>query len=211
MLEAYIVVLAGVILAQAAPGPNLIAVAGVALGTGRIHAIATAIGVSLAIFLWVALVSAGLATVLKLYPELLTVMKVGGGGYLLYLAFKGARAAWNGVRPSIKTDGSSYTLFSAFQKGFLVNITNPKSAMMWSSVATFLFGSGFSAVQVLLFAPLGALSALCIYGFYGYLFSSDMMRALYVKAARWFEAAFAAAFGTIGGKLFFDGLKEIEQ
>jgi threonine/homoserine/homoserine lactone efflux protein len=52
MLEAYLVTLAGVLLGQIAPGPNLLAVAGAALGQGRRAAGFVALGVATAIFAW---------------------------------------------------------------------------------------------------------------------------------------------------------------
>ncbi len=211
MLEVYLITLAGVSMGQAAPGPNLLAVAGVALGQGRRPAVFTALGVALAILIWVALIALGLTAVFNLYPALLTVMKLVGGGYLLWIAFRGAKAAVSGSKPSIKAIEDNVSNMAAFRHGFLVNMTNPKSALMWSAVATFMFGSGLSDWQVLLFAPIGAFTAFCIYGTYGLLFSSGLARSLYARAARWFEAAFAAAFGLIGGKLFLDGLRELKQ
>ena len=47
MLEIYLITLAGVSMGQAAPGPNLLAVAGAALGQGRKPAIFTALGVAM--------------------------------------------------------------------------------------------------------------------------------------------------------------------
>jgi threonine/homoserine/homoserine lactone efflux protein len=88
-------------------------------------------------------------------------------------------------------------------------MTNPKSALMWSAVASFLYGSGFDSLAVLLFGPFTFCSASLIYGTYGLLFSSGLAMSAYARFARWFEAAFAAVFGTLGAILLIDGIRDL--
>lgn len=209
MLEVYIVTLAGVMLGQIAPGPNLLAVAGAALGQGRRAAVFLALGVATAVFAWVMIAAFGLATLLAIYPFLLTAMKLLGGGYLCFLALKALHAAARGGDPAFRASQANWTPLSAWRRGLLVNLTNPKSALMWGAVATFLFGSGLSAPQVLGFAPIGFVSALTVYGTYGVLFSSGLAKRAHASFARGAEALFGLAFGAIGGKLVADGLGEI--
>lgn len=211
MLEIYAVTLVGIVLGQVTPGPNLLAVAGAALGQGRRAATFVALGVATAIFVWVTLAAFGLALVLAVAPALLTVMKLLGGGYLCFIALKSLRAAWRGGNPAFGAGETHWTDLAAWRRGVLVNLTNPKSALMWAAVATFLFGSGLSAPQVLGFAPLGFVSALVVYGTYGVLFSSGVARRAYARFARAVEALFGLAFGAIGGKLVADGMVEIAR
>lgn len=195
-------------LGQIASGPNLLAVAGAALGQGRRAAIFVALGVATAIFVWVALAAMGLATLLALYPSLLTAMKLLGGGYLCFLALRALRAAMRAGDPAFRTAPADWTRLGAWRRGVLVNLTNPKSALMWAAVATFLFGSGLDAQQVMGFAPIGFASALVVYGTYGMLFSSGLGRRGYARFARRVEALFGLAFGAIGGKLLADGIAD---
>ncbi len=209
MLEAYLVTLAGVVLGQIAPGPNLLAVAGAALGQGRRAAGFVALGVATAIFAWVTVAALGLATLLAIYPSLLTGMKLIGGGYLCFLALKALWAAARGHDTAFRASRADWTPLSAWRRGLLVNLTNPKSALMWTAVATFLFGSGLAAPQVLGFAPIGFTSALVVYGTYAVLFSSGLAKRAYLRFARAIEALFGLAFGALGGKLLADGVSEI--
>lgn len=210
MLHAYLVTLTGLALAQIAPGPNLLAVAGAALGQGRVAAVFTALGIATAIFVWVSLVAFGLGTVLLVYPSLLTGMKLLGGGYLCFLAAKALLAARRGGATAFHADArTDLTPGAAWRRGLLVNLTNPKSALVWAAVGTFLYGSGLSAAQVAGFAPVGFTSALLIYGTYGLLFSSGPARRTYGRFAHLFEAMFGLAFGVIGGKLVLDGMGEL--
>lgn len=210
MIEIYLLTLAGIMLGQILPGPNLLAVAGAALGQGRKAASFVALGVATAIFIWVALAAFGLGALLAIFPALLTT-KLIGGFYLCYLAFKAFRSAARGSDAAFGAHRADWTAFDAWRHGFLVNITNPKSALMWGAVTTFLFGSGLSALQVLGFAPLGFTSALLVYGVYAFLFSSRVARGSYGRFARHVQALFGLAFGAIGGKLVADGCSEIAR
>lgn len=209
MLEIYAVTLAGVLLGQIAPGPNLLAVAGAALGQGRRAAVLVALGVATAIFIWVTVAAFGLATLLIIYPPLLTAMKLLGGGYLCYLAVKALLTAGRGGEPAFKANRAEWTGLGAWRRGLLVNLTNPKSALLWGAVATFLFGSGLSGPQVLGFAPIGFISAFTVYGIYATLFSTGVAKRAYARFTRAIEALFGLAFGAIGGKLLADGVGEI--
>lgn len=205
----YLLVLAGIVPAQLAPGPNLVAVAGVALGEGRRNAAFVAFGVATAIFIWVSLSAFGLAAVIAVFPPLMTAMKILGGGYLLFLAIKSARAALSGAPPRFNAgEEAPRRRRQAFRRGLLVNLTNPKSAMMWAAVATFMIGAGLTPWQVMAFAPIGFASAFAVYGSYAVLFSSAPARRAYSRFAKVFEGVFAAAFGVLGGQLVVSGIRE---
>jgi threonine/homoserine/homoserine lactone efflux protein len=211
MLQAYLMMLTAVIIGQIAPGPNLMAVAGAALGQGRRSAFFLTLGVATAIFIWVTVAAFGLATLLKLYPSLLTVMKILGGSYLCFLAVKSLVAAWRGGDPRIQAHHADWTPLGAWRRGLLVNLTNPKAALLWSAVATFLYGAGLSTSQVLGFAPVGFSSAVIIYGVYSVLFSSGLAKRAYARFARGIEILFGCAFGAIGGKLVVDAVRDVAK
>lgn len=209
MLEAYLITLLGVMAAQASPGPNLVAVASVSLAQGRRAGLFVVAGVSSGMLVWSLATAYGLATVLDLFPWSLTAMRIIGGGYLMWLAFKGLKAALRNEPGTIRASSNALTSTQAWLRGFLVLLTNPKAVMMWAAVATFLFGAGLTAEQVLLFGPVGAISGFVIYGFYAFLFSTQVANRTYKKLSNWIEILFSASFGLLGGKLIYDGIKEI--
>lgn len=211
MLDVYLTAVVGVVLAQAAPGPNFMAVAGAALGQGRRAAIFTVLGVATGMLVWAAAVAFGLAAVLALYPSLLSGMKLVGGAYLLYLAARAVLAAWRGGATSVQASRERLGALAAWRRGLLVILTNPKAALMWTAVATFLFGSGLSAPAVLSFGPVAFVSATLIYGGYGLLFSTGMALRAYARFARAVEALLGLTFGALGGKLIADGVGELRS
>jgi threonine/homoserine/homoserine lactone efflux protein len=212
VLTVWLTALAGVALGQIAPGPNLLAVASTALSQGRRPALMVALGVATSVFVWVTVAVLGLAALIAALPAALTAMKLAGGGYLCFLALKALRAAWRGApRDLAAAAGAPLSGLRAYGRGVAVNLTNPKSALMWSAVATYLIGSGLTTGQALAFAPLGAASALIVYASYAALLSSGPARSGYAAFARRVEAGFGLAFGLVGGRLVVDGLRDLAR
>lgn len=211
MLYAFFVTWLGVCAAQASPGPNLLAVADAALGQGRRPALLVVSGIATGSLLWALLTALGLSALFAAYPLLLTVLKFAGGCYLLYM---GMRALWSirrGEGMVIVANAGPLSDIAAWRRGFVVVITNPKAALMWSAIATFLFGTGLSQWEVLAFGPVVALSALTIYGTYGLLFSTGMAIGVYERFARVIQGVFGLAFGALGGALVWSGLRDLRS
>lgn len=211
MLHAYLIALMGIALAQISPGPNLFAVAGAGLGHGRRAAFCVVLGIASGIMVWVIAAALGLGVLIALNPAILTAMKVIGGGYLCFLGFKALRSAVIGGAPAIRPDHDAWTPYTAWRRGLLINLTNPKSALSWAAVATFLYGSDLTAPQVLGFAPVGCASALVIYGVYAFVFSAGPVRRVQARFARATDALFGLAFGAIGARILADGVGEIAR
>lgn len=211
MLQAFFVTWLGVCAAQASPGPNLMAVADAALGQGRRPALFVVSGIATGSLLWALLTALGLGALFEAYPILLTVLKFAGGGYLLYMGIRALWSARRGQGMMIAAGAVSLTNLGAWRRGFVVVMTNPKAALMWSAIATFLFGAGLSQWEVLLFGPVVAVSALTIYGAYGLLFSTGMAMGAYERFARVIQGVFGVAFGALGGALVWSGLRDLRS
>jgi len=196
--------------AQASPGPNFIAVASAALGQGRVAGLLVTLGVSTGMLIWAVAVAFGLGVLFTAYPASLIALKLIGGAYLLWLATRALRSVLaGGSASSIAIDESQRTHIEHWQRGVFVVLTNPKAALMWSAVATVLYGAALQPWQVALFGPVGAISGFIIYGCYALLFSTGVANKFYTRFTRWIEAVFCISFGVLGGKLIFDGTKEL--
>lgn len=209
MIGLYFATWGGLILAQIAPGPNFIAVSGAALGRGFRPAFFITCGVASATFIWGATTTLGLASLVALYPGTLTLLRLVGGAYLAYMGYKGLRAAMFAGESTISPNAAELSPSAAWRRGFLINMTNPKSALAWAAITSFLLGSGFSTQAALGFAPLGALSAFAVYVTYSFVFSRGLARRLYGRFTRAVDGLFGLAFGLFGGKLLKDGIDEI--
>lgn len=211
MIEAYLLTLIGVALAQASPGPNFLAVVSAGLGRGRRAAIMTVLGVTSGMLIWACAVAFGLATLLAYHPGLLTLMKLIGGSYLLWMGMKALRSAGKPGSPNAEASQNTLSDWQAWRHGLLVVITNPKAALMWVAVGTFLFGSGLSPMEVAGFGPVAALSAFLIYGGYGLLFTTELAMWTYRRISKWIEVSMGLAFAGLGGNLIWNGIQELRR
>ncbi|MDB4213597.1 LysE family translocator [Octadecabacter sp.] len=183
--------------AAISPGPNLVAVASRALGSGRQSALVVALGLATGAFLWSFFTAVGLGALFKAYPMLLRILGMVGGGYLLWLGFKGWRAALTGKGGQIKpVQGAG--LLTDFIHGLTVTATNPKVVLLWASLSTFV-GPAIESWPVLILFTLGsAVIIFTIYGAYGLLFSTGSVRGVYDRFQRMSEAVFGTMFGMLG-------------
>jgi threonine efflux protein len=209
MLEAFLAAWIGVALAQASPGPNMMAVAAVALGQGRKAALLVVAGIGTGSLLWAAAVAFGLGALFSAFPLLLTLLKFVGGLYLLFIGVKAVRSVFSSEAAAVAATTAPLGDLAAWRRGLFVVMTNPKAVLMWSALATFLFGAGLNGWQVLAFGPLAALSALLIYGAYGLLFSTGVAMRAYARFWQVVEAAFGLAFGALGTTLLIWGLRDL--
>ncbi len=209
MLQTYFFVAIGVAAAQASPGPNMFAVIEMALGRGRRAALLVVAGIATGSLVWAALAALGLGAIFAAVPALLTALKFIGGAYLLYMGMRGLRAALRGDEAALRAETRVVSDLAAWRRGFFVVMTNPKALLMWLALATFMFGEGLGALQVLGLGPVVALSATLIYGFYGVMFSTGLASRGYARFWRWIEAAFGTAFGLLGATLIISGIRDL--
>lgn len=191
ILLAYGVVCIGIL----SPGPNVMAVIGTAMGHSREEARSLAWGISFGSFLWALLTWLGLTTVIAAYASIMTVIKVFGAGYLLWLAFKAFRSAARadeaagGAAPPGLTNANSY-----FRRGLLIQMTNPKAALAW--IATMSLGLDAGAPLWVGAAIVIGTTLISIAGHltYAFAFSTAPMVLAYRRARRFIEAGLGAFF-----------------
>ena len=209
MVSAFVTAMLAVLAAQISPGPNMMAVAGAALKQGRSAALLVVSGIASGTVVWCVGTAFGLGTLFNTFPALLTVLTFAGAAYLFWLAVRSIRSALRGTSTGFKANAENLSAWGAWRRGLTVVLLNPKAALMWSAIATFLFGAGLPMLAVLAFGPLVALSALLIYGTYGLLFSSRLAGAFYQRFARAIEFVFGAAFGVLGVVLVATGVRAL--
>jgi threonine/homoserine/homoserine lactone efflux protein len=203
------VYLPGIILAYSAfllaimsPGPNVLAVMGTSMALGRKAGTDLALGVGTGSFLWSLLTVAGLSTLLVAYAEALIAIKIAGGLYLLWLAFKAFRSAASARDIDVKAPGGEDGRpIGFYMRGLTIQMTNPKAVLAWIAIVSLgLQENAPMWVGVSIVAGTSALSVLIHCG-YALLFSTAPMVRLYAKARRWIQAALGAFFAIAGIRL----------
>lgn len=201
--------LPGILLAYSAfllsimsPGPNVLAVLGTSMAVGRKSGTALALGVATGSFCWALLTVAGLSALLAAYAAALTVIKIVGGLYLLWLAYKSFRAAASAHDiHAAEMAGARSRPLDYFLRGFTVQMTNPKAALAWIAIISLgLQPDSPLWVGLVIVAGTSLLSVL-IHCLYALAFSTAVMVRLYGRARRWIQGVLGAFFLFAGIKL----------
>jgi threonine efflux protein len=187
------------IIATASPGPSNMAIMAIAMQRGRKAGISIAAGIVTGSLIWASTAATGLSALLAAYADALFAIKIAGGLYLLYLAWKAARSALAPTAPVAQNAAHSHG--SLYRRGLLMHLTNPKAVMGWLAIMSLGLQPG--APPLVLPAILGgcAILAVCVFGGYAIIFSTATMVRAYAKARRWIEATLALCFGYAGLRL----------
>ena len=201
--------LPGIALAYAAfllsimsPGPNILAILGTSMSVGRSSGMALALGVASGSFWWAVLTATGLSALLASFAIALTVIKVVGGLYLLWLAYKSFRAAASRHDIEARTlGGKNMTLRGYYLRGLVIQMTNPKAALAWVAIISLgLQAEAPTWVAAVIVAGTTALS-IVVHAVYALAFSSAPMVRAYGKARRTIQGALGTFFVFAGIKL----------
>ena len=190
------------LLAIASPGPNILAVIGTSMSVNRASGIALAMGVATGSFTWALLTVLGLSAILAKLTAALLLIKFFGGLYLLWLAYKSFKSAAS--RHDIEAKelaGGRRTLFGYFQRGYIVQMTNPKAALAWIAIISLGLQEGAPHwVGAVIVLGTFALSII-IHLLYAVAFSTPIMVRIYGKARRVIQATLGAFFALAGLRL----------
>lgn len=190
------------VVAVASPGPSNMAIMNAAMRHGRRSGLALAAGVITMSITWGTIAATGVSTLLTTYAHAVTVLKVMGALYLLWLAWKAARAAATPdarIEEIVDTEPPKAWIF--YRRGVLMHVGNPKAVLAWLAIMS--LGMRPDATPGTVAVALGGCIFLGILIFSGYalLFSTAPMVKAYAKARRWFEGVLAVFFAVAGIRL----------
>jgi len=189
-------------LAIASPGPNILAIMGTSMTVGRVSGVFQALGVAAGSFTWAVLTVLGLTALLAAYSSALIAIKVFGGLYLLWLAYKSFKSAM--ARHDIEAQelaGGRRSPVGYMVRGYLIQMTNPKAALAWVAIISLGLkdGAPFWVGAAIVVGTL--VLSIAIHMLYAVAFSTPLMVRLYSKARRPLQAMLGAFFGFAGLKL----------
>jgi threonine/homoserine/homoserine lactone efflux protein len=196
-----LLVYATYVIAAGSPGPSNMRIMGVAMRQGRAAALTLAAGVVTGSVFWGVMAATGISVLLARYAQMLTVLKILGGLYLLFLAFKAGRAAMSSDRQACEGSRPVVSRGMLYRQGLLMHLGNPKSVLAWIALVT--LGLGTEASWPGAAAVLGgcAVLSVTIFGGYALLFSTAPMVRVYRRARRWIEGVLSVVFGFAGLRL----------
>lgn len=190
------------LLAIASPGPNILAVIGTSMSVNRSSGIALATGVATGSFTWAVLTVFGLSAILAAYASALLAIKIFGGLYLLWLAYKSFKSAMS--RHDIEAQelaGGRRKPFGYLKRGYFIQMTNPKAALAWIAIISLGLQEG-APLWVGAVIVLGTfMLSLIIHLLYAVAFSTPMMVRAYGKARRTIQGVLGGFFALAGLRL----------
>jgi len=117
------------------PGPDLMLVTRSVLAGGRHAGLLTAAGIALGSTMWAMAAVAGLATLLSASPDLLTIIRWLGAGYLAWIGVRTLRSARTAT---IRAQGESMRVDQSwtgpFQTGLISNALHPGQIIFYTSI-----------------------------------------------------------------------------
>jgi threonine/homoserine/homoserine lactone efflux protein len=189
-------------LAIASPGPNVLSVIGASMAAGRAAGISLALGVAAGSFSWAVLTVAGLSALLATYGPALTAIKIFGGAYLLFLAYKALKSAVSAqVLEARETAGRPRNALDYAMSGYAVSMTNPKAVLAWIAIISLgLKPNAPIWVGFAIIAGTSILSAV-IHILYAVAFSTRSVVQIYFRARRGIQTVLGIFFAVAGIRL----------
>ncbi|TLX14245.1 LysE family translocator [Rhizobium sp. MHM7A] len=202
-MQDLIVVYIAYVIAAGSPGPSNLAIMNVAMSRGRRPALALSAGVITMSTCWGLIAVTGISTLLVRYAHALTILKMAGGLYLLWLAWKAARSAAATDAPASRAVRSAVPLGALYRRGILMHLGNPKSVLAWVAIMSLGLKPGASTQMAVTAFGGCVLLGMSIFAGYAILFSTAPMVRGYARARRWIEASLAMFFAGAGSRLLF--------
>lgn len=187
------------------PGPTSIYVAKNSIAISRQHGLFTALGTGLGAAIFGLLAVCGLQAFLLAVPSAYLILKICGGLYLLWLAYKIIKHAKDPIHDD-QQPTSQMSLRRAFTTGLITQLSNPKIAIVLASIFTALLPKDIPAYFYV------ALPILCFFIDAGWCslvavaLSAEKPRAVYLKFKAGFDRAAGVVMSVLGLKLIF-GMK----
>lgn len=190
------------LLAIASPGPNILAVIGTSMSVGRSSGMALAMGVATGSFTWAVLTVFGLSAILATYASALLAIKIFGGLYLLWLAYKSFKSAASDHDIEAKElAGGRRTPFGYLKRGYIIQMTNPKAALAWIAIISLGLKQGAPLWVGAVIVVGTFLLSVAIHLMYAVAFSSPAMVRLYGKSRRAIQGVLGTFFALAGFRL----------
>ena len=190
------------------PGPDFFYVSRAAAIHSRRTAIYGVIGITIGVTIWATAAVLGLAIVFKTMPALQGIVMALGGGYLFYLGVKMARVTTNAVFDETNSRQNTASK-NEILKGLLVNLSNAKVVIYFSSVMSFVLVNITKTRQMLTALLLITIETFVYFYVISLLFSRPFAKRFYSRYSRYIDNASGVIFILFGAYLIYSGALNI--
>jgi threonine/homoserine/homoserine lactone efflux protein len=195
-------IFAALVIGAMSPGPSFVVVSRIAVSRSRFDGLAAAVGMGVGGVFFSLLALAGLTALLTQFEWLYLVLKLAGGGYLVYIAYR----IWRGAAEPLETSGAiegRSSLGRSFSAALLTQVSNPKTIIVYASIFA-AFMPKVVPVAVIVGLPIGVFAIEAgWYAIVALLFSSYRPRQAYLAAKSWIDRTAGLVMGGLGLRLIF--------
>lgn len=193
------------------PGPSFVLVSRISVANTRLHGLAAAIGMGLGGALFAVLALAGLIALLERVEWLYLVLKVAGGLYLVYLGVMIWRGAAAPLSVGSAEGRSMQSLPRSLALGFVTQISNPKTAVVYASIFAALMPQNPPLMVVIALPPVIFLIEAGWYAIVAIAFSVPRSQRAYLNAKLWVDRLAGAVIGALGLRLIGESLTHLRR
>lgn len=200
-------IIVAIALGAISPGPSFVLVARTAIAGSRRAGLGTALGMGLGGLTFASLALLGLIALLAQVAWLYLGLKIAGGLYLLYLAWR----LWRGASEPLTVDTSGATAAAGFGRAVLVGLftqlSNPKTAVVYAGIFAALLPQ---QLPLWLALTLPAAIFLVEFGWYALVataFSAGGPRRVYLSAKSWIDRLAGGVMAALGIRLIVESVR----
>ena len=187
------------------PGPTFIYVAKNSIAISRRHGLFTALGTGTGAAFFGLLAVMGLQAILLAVPSAYLALKICGGLYLLWLAYKIIKHAKEPMEQA-DTDTQVMSYAQAYRLGFITQLSNPKIAIVLASIFTALLPKEIPSYFYVVLPMLCFFIDAGWYSLVAVALSAEKPRRVYLKFKKVFDRVAGGVMTLLGLKLIF-GMK----
>jgi threonine/homoserine/homoserine lactone efflux protein len=204
-LSVFLSIVATLSIGAMSPGPSFVLVSRIAVSRSRVDGLAAAIGMGLGGVGFSILALAGLTALLSQFGWLYLALKVAGGLYLVYIAYRIWRGASEPLEVSEATAGHR-AVGRSFMTAFLTQVSNPKTIVVYASIFAALLPKTIP-LELFVAIPIGVFAVEAgWYTIVAYAFSARHPRRIYLAAKKWIDRAAGTVMAGLGLELVASGL-----
>ncbi len=181
------------------PGPNTFLVSHLAAGGQRRAAVMATLGISVVACFWAVSAMHGIQALFAAMPSIRLGVQVVGGLYLLHLALR----FWRSGAPQDARLPAAMGAWAAWRMGFVTNLLNPKSALVFSSLFVAALPSEVPAPLQVAVLALVFCNAVVWHLFLAIVLSRPRAQAVYARQRRWLARVAALCLSGFGLRLLW--------
>lgn len=190
----------GVVIIVLLPGPNSMFVLSVAARDGVRAGYRAACGVFVGDFILMLLSAAGVASLLRVYPQLFFALKWAGAAYLAWLGLSLLRGAWRTwhreAQPAATAPLAEPATARPFQRALAISLLNPKAILFFMSFFIQFVDRSYP-YPALSFAALGAIVQIASFAYLSTLIFAGHRLAAAFRARRRLSAGATGGVGAL--------------